>query len=192
MGGDGRMGCMHFDSPLTPHRPPYPMPRFADLDSVELAPNLYAARTASDSAETEQRKPEGAVRFTVKVAVELVDYRYEVRSLAIETDNPGGINATFIRNHLVGDFASIGGRRSLAQMNEVGEWVSYRPTYRYDGPPLSPTEAVLKEVARIYAACYALGEKPTYRVEKGLNLKRSTAENWVRRAKDRGYVYAEA
>lgn len=183
---------MHFDSPLTAPHPPYPMPWFADRESVELAPNLYAARTSSGSAETEQRRPEGTVSFTVKTEVELVDFRYEVRSLAIETEHPGGISATFIRNYLVGDFASIGGRRSLAQLNGAGEWVSYRSFYRYDGPPLSPTEEVLKEVARIYASCYALSEKPTFRVEKGLNLKRSTAENWVRRAKDRGYIYAEA
>ncbi|MEE1617324.1 hypothetical protein [Brachybacterium sp. J153] len=183
---------MYFASPLTPPYPPYPMPWFADRESVELAPNLYAAQTSSGSAETEQRRPDGTVAFTVKTEVELVHFRYEVRSLAIETEHPGGISATFIRNYLVGDFASLGGRRSLAQLNEAGEWFSYRPFFRYEGPPLSPTDDVLKEVARIYACSYALSEKPTHRVEKGLNLKRSTAENWVRRAKDKGYIYAEA
>lgn len=186
------MGRMESASPLTPPNPPYPMPWFADLESVELAPNLYAAREASGQADVERHVPDGPVAYSVKASAELVDFRYEVRSLAIETKHPGGIGATFIRSNLVGDFADIAGRRSLAQKNGPGEWVSYRPYFRYAGPPLSPTDRVLGEVARIYAACYALSLKPTFRVEKGLNLKRSTAENWVRRAKDKGYIYAEA
>lgn len=168
------------------------MPWFAGLESVELAPNLFAAREASGQADVERRGSDGAVAYTVKASAELVNYRYEVRSLAIETEHPGGIGATFIRTNLIGDFAEIAGRRRLAQIDGDGEWVSYRWNFKYDGPPLSPTDDVLVEVARIYAAGYALGVKPTHRVEKGLNLKRSTAENWVRRAKDRGYVYAEA
>lgn len=192
MGGCDTMVRMESASPLTPPNPPYSMPWFADLESVELAPNLFAAREASDQADVERGTPNGIVNYSVKVSALLVDYRYEVRSLAIETEHPGGINATFIRANLVGDFANMAGRRRLAQVDKDGEWVSYRPYFRYDGPPLSPTDDVLIEVARIYAACYALDLKPTSRVEKGLNLKRSTAENWVRRAKDRGYVYAEA
>ena len=171
---------------------PYPMPWFADLERVEVAPNLYAARWAEGEAVVGMGVKGETVPFTVKASAELVDYRYEVRSLSVETDQPGGINATFVRTNLVGDFADIAGRRKFAQLTEGGEWVSYRPHFVYDGPPLSPEDSVLREVARIYACSYATGIKPTHRVEKGLNLKRSTAENWVRRAKDKGYVFAEA
>jgi hypothetical protein len=52
----------------------------------------------------------------------------------------------------------------------------------------SPTDETLLWVARIYVIAELAGDPPAKAVRESLGIPESTANNWIRRAKDRGIL----
>lgn len=178
-------------------------------EAVEVAPDIFVpsfiryehSREAAmrlwdrvvEAGEGEGPAPEPNLEVEYIANIQLVNYRYVLRSLEITVPGDEGVTATTLREFKVGTIAgpvasgyvriqrSPGGPLEPIALPDLGE-----------GATDKPTDATLKAVGRLYAVGHAIQWRPTAAVQESLKLTRSTADNWVRRAKDKGYVFAEA
>lgn len=167
---------------------------------VEIAPNLYVpgGRTESNGIgwndEPEPDNPDDPADYTADVmywfTVELKAYRYRLVRFEAESDRDEGITMQSLRNFPVQTALAWWATTQGCEKRSDGWHRFWINDDRSELAELGPTDDVLREVARVYALGYVAGDKPTGHVQQSFGLKRSTADNWVRRAKDRGYVYA--
>lgn len=193
------------DDPHTPHPDDAETfrPWTADAEPVEVAPGVYLPSRLADRPEddadlvgwgTESADDGSKVipRISVGVRMELRDFAYALTRVEIQAHGDEVINGKLLRAIAVGGVVqgpvSLAAREKRADGKLVRYWMHDLRKSALDGP----TDENLKSVARVYAIGHAMQTKPTAAVEDALGLKRSTAENWVRRAKDKGYVFAEA
>ncbi|RCS67675.1 hypothetical protein CIK68_14255 [Brachybacterium alimentarium] len=125
----------------------------------------------------------------VKLALELRAYRYRVVSLTLDVEGEREITGSTLRKlpvgHLVNGIAWTYARTPGPNGEE-----RFSPIPQWDRPEDGPDSDTLLRVAHLFALEYASGGTPVRRIEADLDVPRSTAENWVRRAKDRGLIRA--
>lgn len=169
-------------------------PWSADAEPVEAAPGLLLP------SRLRARFPwvdlpdgtDGQAPTKYAGTFELIDYRFIMRQLTVEDSSDDGVTSQMLRGFTMRDMMEFPLRSSPRIRGDDGMLHLYEMhNLRHDATE-GPTDANLKAAARVYAVGYAMQIRPTAAVEDALGLKRSTAENWVRRAKDKGYVFAEA
>lgn len=125
--------------------------------------------------------------------IRLANYRYVLRSLEVTVHGDEGVTATTLRDFKVGGIVGpVASGYVRIQRAPGGPLEPIALTELGHGATDKPTDETLKVVGRLYAVGHAIQWRPTAAVQESLKLKRSTADNWVRRAKDKGYVFAEA
>lgn len=125
----------------------------------------------------------------VKLALELRAYRYRVVSLTLDVEGDREITGTTLRKLPVGHLVS-GIARTYARTPGPGGDERFSPIPQWDRPEGGPDSETLLRVAHLFALEFASGGTPVKAVESDLDVPRSTAEYWVRRAKDRGLIRA--
>lgn len=125
----------------------------------------------------------------VSLDLELREYRYRVVSLTLEVEGDREITSTTLRKMPVGHLVS-GIARTYARTPGPDGDERFSPIPQWDRPSGGPDSETLLRVAHLFALEHASGGAPIRTVENDLDVPRSTAEHWVRRAKDRGLIRA--
>lgn len=178
-------------------------PWSVDAEPVEIAPGVYLPSRLVDRPLTDDELDAMAagldhaqtviMRISVGVHMEMRDFVYAITRIEIQAHGGESINGKLLRALAVSDLIEDPIRLAARVRRPDGKLARYethalRRAAALDGP----TDENLISAARVYAIGHAMQIRPTAAVEDALGLKRSTAENWVRRAKDKGYVFAEA
>lgn len=173
----------------------------ADAEPVEVAPGVYLPSRLRDLPPTsdeldaiarETDTPKMVLSFTLETHMELRDYVYVITRLVMQAYGDEAISGKSLRGVAVTDLMEDPVRHSARVRREDGMLARYEMHDLRRAAQAGPTDENLISAARVYAVGHAMQIRPTAAVEDALGLKRSTAENWVRRAKDKGYVFAEA
>lgn len=164
-----------------------------DSSPVEIAPGLYTPRDAQIN--TGPLRDMGLDGYGLWIRATLDDrLQYAPTFVGVESHWGGPINGTILRRVPVALLLAVETRGlPMLKLPEHGWWPfeyveSSSPERR--GPLLAADD--LLNVARIYAYQHAIGGKPAHEVARILDIPRSTADYWIRRAKDKGLIYAEA
>lgn len=73
-----------------------------------------------------------------------------------------------------------------------GPLASFRDDLRAHLREAGPVTETLQVVAQVYQAAYVLGDKPAKAVQEAFDVPRPTADRWIRKARDRGFLGAAA
>lgn len=171
---------------LPPHWP-------TNAEPVEIAPGLWTPRVARIRSADWKEGP--LVGLDIRIHAHLDDgMRYMIDHFEINTDGTTTINGALLRKVPVNaiftataeEFASVKlDRRGWTQYS----YISKRSTQARDD--LMDADDLVN-VARIYAHQLTISGKPAQEVAHLLDIPTSTADYWIRRAKDKGLIYAEA
>ncbi|MGI8707254.1 MAG: hypothetical protein ACR2LG_03485 [Actinomycetota bacterium] len=132
--------------------------------------------------------------YRIEIEVALEGDRFVCEAMRVERKEGGApVTSEGIRKLPVGDLIRTAalGHVYRVEKNPKGRGVVITETsvsgferFADDGP----TEEALQYVALVYRLAYACNESPTIAIEEAFQLPRSTAERWVSKARDLGYI----
>lgn len=170
---------------------------------TDLAPGLYAPTVVS-AAETRLTDT-----ISVRMSLRMSERRqYEITELTVAAKDYATITGTLLRKIPVSGalYEAAIHIPVVVRANGTREPFFARPDDVKDSdylkrndagpspwyPSLTDTDDDLLRVARVFAFQHAISGTPAAAVAEVLRIPRSTADYWIRRAKDRGLIYAEA
>jgi hypothetical protein len=109
----------------------------------------------------------------------------------LSTDRLRRLNMATLVNKVIRAFAEVDGDNpdgTVSRMNPNIAAMSPLPDQARIMRLEGPTDANLRRIARLYRAADVVGERPTKWVAMNVGLPTSTAGNWVRKARDAGYL----
>lgn len=160
---------------------------------MEIAPGLWTPRVSNIERLTTLPDPYAEIRLNLAISLnELM--RYRVDSFAVKGEGGTEVNGALLRRIPLAAYVQLGAAALPSVQVREGLWV---PFSRAGNPNLETAKLLedsdpLVNVARHYAYQEAIGGTPAASVSKALGIPRSTADSWIRRAKDKGYIYADA
>jgi hypothetical protein len=115
---------------------------------------------------------------TADIEVELVDRRYRVQRLSVESLDRLGVSASLMDRAM-----NLSG-----SLSEIGHLVRFERQDGNDVTVESTRSDPLLHVAAVYSVAFAMGSNPTSAVAAAKGVKVNAAAQWVRRAREAGYL----